>query len=92
MNRVLYLLVGVSFAGLVTLAFFESRDIGPVTSKDVQAVIGFALLLATGAYVLIHSRRGRAWRQRFDQQEMDAEDQARTRIRTNGELPPPRGS
>lgn len=93
MNRVLpALLVGACLAGIVALAFSESKDIGPLSSKDVQAVAGFFLLLATGCYVLIYSRRGRAWRQRFDQQTRDEEDQARTHIRTKGEVPPPRSS
>ena len=92
MNRVLYLIIGGSVAGVMALALFEKQNSGSVSSTDFRAVIGFCLTMAAAACFLIYSRLGRHWRQRLDQKTMDEDDRVHSNALTKGEVRPPLGS
>ncbi len=92
MNRVLYLLIGGSVAGMIALAFLQQQDIGRASSRDALAVFGFCLAAATTVCLLIYSRRGRQLRLRLEQKEIDEDDRTRTNARAKGEVRPPLGS
>lgn len=89
MNRILYFLIGGSVAGVITLAFFQKRDIG--SSTDVVATCVFLAVLAAAACMLLHSRWGRRLSSWLQQKAVEEDERVHSNARTKGEVrtPPP---
>ena len=89
MHRILYFLIGGCVAGVTALAFFQTRDIGKISSTDVIAIAAFLSVLATAACILIYSRWGRRLNSRLHQKEVEANERVHHNARTKGEVRPP---
>jgi hypothetical protein len=92
MNRILYFLTGGCFAGVITLAFFQTLDIGKIRSTDLLATTVFLAVLAAAACILIYSRWGRRLNARLRQKEIEGNERAYHNARTKGEVRTPPSS
>jgi hypothetical protein len=89
MNGVLYLLTGGCVAGVIALAFFQTRDVGTISSTDMIATAVFFSVLAAATCILIYSRWGRRLMWRLKQKEIAENERVHHNARTKGEVRTP---
>ena len=84
MNRILYFLIGGSVAGVITLTFFQRRDIG--SSTDVVAAFVFLAVLAAATCMLLYSRWGRRLSSWLQQKAVEEDERVHSNARTKGKV------
>jgi hypothetical protein len=87
MNRILYFLLGGCIAGVIALAFLQTRNTG--SSTDVVATFVFLSVLAAATCILRYSRWGRSLSSRVQQKAVEEDERVHRNARTKNEVRTP---
>ncbi len=85
MDRILYVLTGISLAGVFVVGFVAKVEVTKINSTDFIITIAFLVLLAAGSFAFHASPWGRRIKNWFDA----ADDRERIKARDEGTVRQP---